>query len=80
MIVHKRLPCIRFVGRNASRGRRVLVRTADVDVLLRDPRVPCATGPEMRAYCRDRLSLLPSCAARHTRKGTRGGGDVPAGA
>ena len=36
MIAGKRLPCIRFVGRDGWRGR-VLVRTADVDALLRDP-------------------------------------------
>ena len=49
MIAHKRLPCIRVVGRDGWRGG-VLVTAADVDALLRDPPVPCATGPQPRAY------------------------------
>jgi len=53
MIADKRLPCVRLVGRKGSRGR-VLVRTADLDALLRDPPVPCATGPQMRA-CTDEI-------------------------
>ena len=52
MIADKRLPCVRLVGRKGSRGR-VLVRTADLDALLRDPPVPCATGPQMCA-CTDK--------------------------
>ena len=53
MIADKRLPCVRLVGRKGSRGR-VLVRTADLDALLRDPPVPCATGPQMCA-CTDEI-------------------------
>jgi excisionase family DNA binding protein len=49
MIADKRLPCVRLLGRKGVRGR-VLVRTAEVDALLRDPPVPCATCPQMRAY------------------------------
>ena len=49
MIAGKRLPCIRFVGRDGWRGR-VLVTTADVDALLRDPPVPCSTCHQMRVY------------------------------
>ncbi len=52
MIADKRLPCVRLVvGRKGSRGR-VLVRTADLDALLRGLPVPCATGPQMCA-CTD---------------------------
>lgn len=47
----KRLPCVRLLGRKGAR-RRVLVRTADVDAILRDPPVRCATGHQMRA-CTD---------------------------
>lgn len=36
MIADKPLPCVRLVGRKGSRGR-VLVRTADLDALLRNP-------------------------------------------
>ena len=45
IIADKRVACIRILGRNGARGR-ALVRTADVDALLRDPPVPCATGPQ----------------------------------
>lgn len=47
--VGKRLPCVRLLGRKGLRGR-LLVRPADVDALLRDPPVHCATCPPMRAY------------------------------
>ena len=53
MIAVERLPCVRLVGRKGSRGR-VLVRTADLDALLRDPPIPCATGPQMCA-CTDEI-------------------------
>jgi hypothetical protein len=60
----KRLPCIRLLGRKGARGR-VLVRTADVDALLRDPPVVCATGPQTRVYtdetgCRYSCSVIPN--------------------
>jgi excisionase family DNA binding protein len=69
MIADERLPCIRLVvGRKGSRGR-VLVRTADVDALLRDPPVPCATGPQMCACtgetgCRYSHVMQPGTLAR----------------
>ena len=68
MIADKRLPCVRLVGRKGSRGR-VLVRTADVDALLRDPPVPCATGPQMCACtdetgCRYSHLMQPGTLAR----------------
>ena len=68
MIADKRLPCIRLVGRKGSRGR-VLVRTADLDPLLRDPPVPCATGPQMCACidetgCRYSHLMQPGTLAR----------------
>jgi excisionase family DNA binding protein len=69
MIADERLPCIRLVvGRKGSRGR-VLVRTADVDALLRDPPVPCATGPQMCACtgetgCRYSHLMQPGTLAR----------------
>ena len=65
----RRLPCVRLVvGRKGSRGR-VLVRTADVDALLRDPPVPCATGPQMCACtdktgCRYSHVMQPGTLAR----------------
>ena len=51
MIADKRLPCVRLVGRKGSRCR-VLVRTADLDALLRGLPVPCPTGLQMCA-CTD---------------------------
>jgi len=68
MIADKRLPCVRLVGRKGSRGR-VLVRTADLDALLRDPREPCATGPQMCACtdetgCRYSHLMQPGTLAR----------------
>jgi hypothetical protein len=68
MIADKRLPCVRLVGRKGSRGR-VLVRTADVDALLRDLPVPCATGPQMCACtdetgCRYSHPMQPGTLAR----------------
>jgi excisionase family DNA binding protein len=68
MIADKRLPCVRLVGRKGSRGR-VLVRTTDVDALLRDPPLPCATGPQMCARtdetgCRYSHVMLPRTLAR----------------
>ncbi len=68
MIAHKRLHCVRLLGRKGSRGS-VLVRTADVDALLRDPPVPCATGPQMCACtdetgCRYSHLMQPGTLAR----------------
>ncbi len=68
MIADKRLPCVRLVGRKGSRGR-VLVRTADLDALLRGLPVPCATGPQMCACtdetgCRYSHLMQPGTLAR----------------
>jgi hypothetical protein len=75
VIADKRLPCVRLLGRNGSRGR-ALVRTAEVDALLRDPPVPCATCPQMRAYidetgCRYSHPVQPASSHGHARSRRR---------
>ncbi len=68
VIADKRLPCVRLLGRKGSRDH-VLVRTADLDALLGDLPVPCATGPQTCACtdetdCRYSHVMQPGTLAR----------------